>query len=71
METLKFKTTIKCSGCIAASTLFLDKAVGKDNWEVDVQSPDKILTVHPVSGLHPNAVIRAVEQAGYKAEQTS
>jgi copper chaperone len=71
MEALKFKTNIKCSGCIAASTPYLNQAVGEDNWEVDIQNPNKILTVMPNSNVDSATVIKAVEQAGYKAELTT
>jgi copper chaperone len=67
METIKFKTTIKCSGCVANATPFLNEALGEDNWEVDFTNPAKVLTV-----VGPNdaaKVIQAVEKAGYKAEK--
>lgn len=69
METLKFKTTIKCSGCIAKATPFLDRTVGKDNWEVDVQNPDKVLTIVRDGNFGEDEVIKAVQEAGFKAEK--
>jgi copper chaperone CopZ len=69
METLKFKTTIKCSGCVATVTPFLNKAVGEDNWEVDINTPDKVLTIATDSAVNPVDVVQAVEVAGYKAEK--
>lgn len=71
METLKFKTTIKCSGCIAKATPFLDEKVGKDNWEVDVQNPEKVLTVVNDNNLTEDEVIKAVQEAGFKAEKVN
>lgn len=69
MKTLKFKTNIKCSGCTASVTPFLNELTGEDNWAVDLQSAEKILTV-----LTDNAsaedVKKAVEAAGFRAEQT-
>ncbi|RAW02063.1 heavy-metal-associated domain-containing protein [Pseudochryseolinea flava] len=66
METTKFKTNIKCSGCVATVTPFLNEALGEDKWEVDYNNPSKVLTV---VGEKDNAkVIQAVEKAGYKAE---
>jgi copper chaperone len=67
METIKFKTTIKCSGCVANVTPFLNEVLGEDNWEVDVASPSKILTVNAEKDA--TKVIQAVEKAGYKAEK--
>ncbi len=66
METQKFKTTIKCSGCVAAVTPFLNEAVGEDNWEVNYNDPSKVLTV--TGEPDKDKVIKAVEKAGYKAE---
>jgi copper chaperone CopZ len=65
MET-KFKTTIKCAGCVAKVTPFLNEVVGQDNWNVDYNNPSKILTVN--SEQDKTRVIEALEKAGYKAE---
>jgi copper chaperone CopZ len=68
METVQFKTNIKCSGCVAAVTPALDNLAGQDNWEVDLQSPDKILTV-TVDKAGKDEIKQAIEKAGYKAEE--
>ncbi|WP_461147275.1 heavy-metal-associated domain-containing protein [Spirosoma pulveris] len=65
METLKFKTNIKCGNCIATVTPFLNEAVGEGNWEVDVKDPKKVLTVSTATA---DTVRQAIEKAGYKAE---
>jgi len=67
METVQFKTNIKCSGCIATVTPVLNELVGQDNWEVDLQSPDKVLTVS-TEQAGKQEIKQAVEKAGYKAE---
>jgi copper chaperone CopZ len=69
MKTAKFKTNIKCSGCVAQVTPFLDSVAGKDNWQVDIQNPDKVLTVSADGQLSEGAVIEAVTKAGFKAEE--
>ena len=66
METIKFKTNIKCSGCVAKVTPFLNEALGEDNWEVDYNNPSKVLTV--IGEKDQTKVVQAVEKAGYKAE---
>lgn len=66
MEAIKFKTTIKCSGCVAKVTPFLNEALGEDTWEVDYNNPEKVLTV--VGEKDKDVVIQAVEKAGYRAE---
>jgi copper chaperone len=67
METSKFKTNIKCSGCVATVTPFLDEALGSGNWNADYNDPQKILTVT----VHKDAieVINALAKAGYKGER--
>ncbi len=67
METIKFNTTIKCSGCVAKATPFLNEVAGEDNWEVDVTDPLKVLTV--IGDADSGKIIEAVEKAGYKAEK--
>ena len=67
METLKFKTNIKCGGCIAAVTPALDslKEIGK--WNVDTASPDKILTIETTLPLAAEKVSDALKGKGYQA----
>ncbi len=67
METLKFKTDIKCSGCVAKVTPNLNASAGEDNWKVDTTSPAKILTV--VSDATEEQIKEAVQKAGYKIER--
>lgn len=69
METIKFKTTIKCSGCVATVTPYLNETVGAGNWQVDLQSPDRILTVQTDNRATENEVIKQLQTAGYKAEK--
>lgn len=69
METIKFKTTIKCSGCVATVTPGLNEAVGANNWQVDLQSPDRVLTVNTNDTNKEIDVIKKLQDAGYKAEK--
>jgi copper chaperone len=69
METLKFKTNIKCGGCIAAVTPALDSLKGVDQWEVDTSNPDKILTIKASDGLSSGSVTGALREKGYSAER--
>ena len=58
METLKFKTNINCSSCVAKD----EKSI--ENWSVDTATADKVLTV---SGEHldKNKVKDVVTKAGF------
>lgn len=66
MESMRFKTTIKCSGCVEKVTPFLNEAIGNDKWQVDTSNPAKVLTVQ--NEQDKAKVIEAVEKAGFKAE---
>lgn len=67
MEQLKFKTNIKCSGCVASVTPFLNETAGDGNWSVNLSDVNRILTVEGKPEKQ-RAIIEAVEKAGYKAE---
>ena len=64
---LKFKTTINCGGCIAKVTPLLNKIEGIENWSVNTDNPDKILTVKTKSTVK-DEVIKTVKSAGFKIE---
>lgn len=69
METVKFKTNIKCSGCVEKVTPFLNESAGVNNWQVDTENPDKVLSIGPKDGISADVIIKAIQQAGYKAER--
>ena len=66
MKKLQFKTNINCSGCVASATPVLNSIAGIEQWEVNTQSSDKVLTV-TTNSLAEAEVIKAVEKAGFKA----
>ncbi|HLL93399.1 MAG TPA: heavy-metal-associated domain-containing protein [Spirosoma sp.] len=67
MNTLKFKTNIKCGNCVAAVTPHINALSGIDSWVVDLKDPNRILTVK-TDEADAETVKKAVETAGYKAE---
>lgn len=67
METLKFKSTIKCGACVAKVTPYLNEVSGIEHWAVDLQSPERWLTVE-TDGATKEDVQKALANAGYKAE---
>ncbi len=69
METLKFKTNIKCGGCIAAVTPSLNALTGISHWEVDTNTPDKVLSVEAEDGLKASDVVEALKNKGYQAQK--
>ncbi len=68
MSTLTFKTNIKCSGCIEKTTPVLNKIAGENNWKVDTQSADKLLTIITEEPVNTQVLIEGLKEKGYKAE---
>ena len=68
MKTIEVKTNIMCGSCIAKVTPVLNETFGENNWKVDTQNPKKILTISTEDSNELD-VIKAVEKAGYKAEE--
>lgn len=67
MEKIKFKTNIKCAGCIEKVTPGLNETAGAGHWEVDISKPEKILTVD--SNVDEIRMKEALQKVGYKAER--
>lgn len=67
MKTYQFKTNIKCGGCIAAVTPYLNANNEIKHWSVDTSSQDKILTVE-TDHLSNETIAEIVKKAGYQAE---
>ena len=67
MSKMQFKSTIKCSGCVANVTPHLHEVSGLEKWEVDLKSPDRILSVE--GDLTEEQVREAVQKAGYTVEK--
>jgi len=71
MNVIKFKTSLKCGGCVNAIRPYLNKIKGIQSWEVDLNTPDKVLTVTTDSDLTlelQNTIVSSFKDAGYKAE---
>lgn len=67
MKTLKFKTNIQCINCLAKVTPKLDEQNEIESWNVDLQDPERTLTVN-TENLEPEAIKKAVLKAGFIAE---
>jgi copper chaperone CopZ len=62
--TRRFKTNLRCGGCVAAVKPHLDREPGVARWEVDVASPDKTLTVD--GDATAEAIKAAVARGGFQ-----
>ncbi len=63
---MKFKTSAKCGGCVAKIDAALEGRLPDGSWNIDLASPDKILTVE--ADVPEDEVITLVKSAGFRAE---
>ncbi len=68
METLKFKTTIKCSGCLEKVTPHLNEVSGIENGKSISRTPTKVLVVES-NGATEEDVVATLDKIGFKAER--
>jgi copper chaperone len=66
MKILKFQTNVKCGGCVATITPFLNQEKGIANWNVDLANPQRILAVE-TEELTSGEIIEVMKKAGYQA----
>lgn len=59
---------MKCGGCVQTVRPNLDSIQEVKEWSVDLNSPDRVLTVDG-DDLDESRIITAVNAAGYKAER--
>jgi len=64
METLRFKTSLKCGGCVKAITPGLESLIKIEKWSVDLESTDKVLQVEAAEDI-TDEVMESVKKAGY------
>lgn len=67
MELVSFKTNIKSLSALNRVAPFLDRVVGSTNWQLDLNSTDKKLTVFSNSIINEIHVEEAVNRAGFRA----
>jgi len=71
MKTLRFKTNLKCAGCMYAIKPYMDEIEGIQSWDVDLESPNKVVEVVTESA-DPEKIRQAIEkgisEAGYTVE---
>jgi len=68
MNDMKFKTSIKCAGCLEKVAPELNKLDSIDNWDVDLKDPKKILTVNS-STISEKEVLEAVRKVGFEIDR--
>lgn len=63
----KFKTNIKCDGCVAKVTPYLNEIAGESHWAVDLKDPQRILTID--SEIDELKINQSLNKIGYKVER--
>ena len=61
----KFKTNLRCDGCVSSIRPLFDAAPGIKSWRADVASPDKVLTVEG-DAVNRSQVAELLGRAGYQ-----
>jgi len=65
MRILRFKTNIESNQSVACISNFIDRMNGVKNWEVDLKSPDKVLTIRGTM-QRSTSMVRKASNAGYQ-----
>ena len=65
MEKLLFKTSLKCNGCVRAITPGLESIPGIEQWNVNLESADRVLEVESTEDVSVQ-VLESVKKAGYE-----
>jgi copper chaperone len=64
---VQFKTNLHCGSCLRSATPFLEAIENLPAWSVDLGHPDRILTVESEDAAMAEAIVSALEEAGFEA----
>ena len=67
MELISYKTNIKNETGLQRAAPFLNRAVGSANWQLDLESPDRKLTVFSPGIINEMQIEDAIHKAGFSA----
>ncbi|MCG8409717.1 MAG: heavy-metal-associated domain-containing protein [Bacteroidales bacterium] len=71
MNTIKFKSNLKCSGCVDAIQDFMNSIPEVNTWVVDLDSPDRLIKVTTIENPDDNFVkiiLEGITAIGYNIE---
>lgn len=65
---MKFKTNAKCAGCSQAIIGALNQQFPNAQWNLDLDTADKVLEVHgiPEDAEKAAQIIKTIEETGFK-----
>lgn len=64
----RYRTSIMCNGCIAKVKPILDSAEGVASWSVNLDTPERILTIVP-DGVVKEELLAQLRGAGFTIER--
>lgn len=67
MEERRYRTSAKCNGCVSAIAGKLDEIMGREDWNIDLKSPDRVLAVK--SDVAEEEIVSRVKGLGFKIER--
>ena len=67
MEERRYRTSAKCNGCVSAIAGKLDEIMGREDWNIDLKSPDRVLTVK--SDVAEEEIVSRVKGLGFMIER--
>jgi len=65
MQTLKFKTSLKCNGCVSNLKPYLDGIKEVQSWNIDLNHADKILEVNG-ENISAEEILEKLKPSGYQ-----
>jgi len=65
MQTLRFKTSLKCNGCKSNLQPYLDSIKEVISWNIDLNHPDKILEVN-IENISIEQLLEKIRPSGYQ-----
>ncbi len=69
MKNLKFKTNINCGNCVRTISSLIDGNIEIEKWDVDLNSPDRVLYVEVIDDIIPEDIINDLGKLGFSAEE--
>ncbi|MGB4845333.1 MAG: hypothetical protein WBP16_12780 [Ferruginibacter sp.] len=67
MELISYKTNIKNEKALLRVAPYLNRAVGSANWQLDLESPERKLTIFSPGLINEIHVEDAIHKAGFRA----
>jgi copper chaperone len=68
MKSMRFKTSLKCNGCVERITPGMNALEGVVSWEVDLKMPPGVLKVESADDIG-SKIISVLAEKGYSCKK--